>query len=193
MPRLVVLYFSSLCLCASVVSASFSAELTYWQDVRPLLRRHCTVCHSVRTLKEPDVSGGLALDSRAAILKGAKQPVVVPGKPDESELIRRLHVADPAKRMPLDADPLPPETIDVLRRWVAAGAPEGTLPARPAGAASSMSRWRRNTRRPSTSPRSRSRTIACWSWSCPSVRSPRSRPWPTAPTASSSPPAAMAA
>ncbi len=115
-------------LCAFVVNSS-AAEPTYWQDVRPLLRRHCTVCHSVRTLKEPDVSGGLALDSYAAVLKGAKRPVVAPGKPDDSELLRRVLVNDPAKRMPLDADPLPDEVIAVLRRWVAAGAPEGTRPA----------------------------------------------------------------
>src|SRR5438477_12369344 len=97
---LCVLTLCSLCLCGSFSSA---AEPTYWADVRPLLRRNCTVCHSVRTLKEPDVSGGLALDSYAAVLKGAKAAVVVPGKPDESELLRRLHIKDAAKRMPLDA------------------------------------------------------------------------------------------
>jgi WD40 repeat protein len=112
-----------LCLCGSFSPA---AEPTYWADVRPLLRRNCTVCHSVRTLKEPDVSAGLALDSYAAVLKGTKSRVIVPGKPDESELLRRLQLKDANKRMPLDADPLPDETVAMLRRWVAAGAPEGT-------------------------------------------------------------------
>src|SRR6202023_1502810 len=87
-----------------VVNSSSAAEPTYWADVRPLLRRNCTVCHSVRTLKEPDVSGGLALDTYGAVLKGAKAAVVIPGKPDESELLRRLHLQDAATRMPLDAD-----------------------------------------------------------------------------------------
>jgi WD40 repeat protein len=96
--------------------------------VRPILRRNCTVCHSVRTLKEPDVSGGLALDSYAAILKGGKGRIVLAGKPDESELLRRLHPSDPAKRMPLDADPLTDELVTTLRRWIAAGAPEGVRP-----------------------------------------------------------------
>src|SRR5436305_6157153 len=103
-----------------------AAEPTYWQDVRPLLRKHCTVCHSVRTIKEVDVSAGLALDSYAAITKDPKKPIVVRGKAAESELIKRLLVTDAAKRMPLDADPLPAETIDLLTRWVNAGAPEGT-------------------------------------------------------------------
>jgi WD40 repeat protein len=120
--------FLSFVLFVSFVVPSSAAEPTYWTDVRPLLRRNCTVCHSVRTLKEPDVSGGLALDSYAAVLKGTKHPVVVAGKPDESELLRRLHLKDAAKRMPLDADPLPEETVALLRRWVAAGAPEGSRP-----------------------------------------------------------------
>ena len=117
-----------LIVCGIVLFGTFrssAAEPTYWQDVRPLLRKHCTVCHSVRTIKEMDVSAGLALDSYAAITKDPKNPIVVRGKAAESELIKRLHVADASKRMPLDADPLPAETIDVLTRWVNAGALEG--------------------------------------------------------------------
>jgi len=109
-----------------VVNSSSAAEPTYWQDVRPLMRKHCTVCHSVRTIKEVDVSAGLALDSYAAITKDPKKPIVVPGKASVSELIKRLHLTNANKRMPLDADPLPAETIDVLTRWVNAGVPEGT-------------------------------------------------------------------
>jgi WD40 repeat protein len=114
-----------------VVNPLSAAEPTYWADVRPLLRKHCTVCHSVRTLREPDVSGGLALDSYDAVLKGGRSRVVTAGKPDESEILRRLHEKKAAKRMPLDADPLPAETIAVLRAWVAAGAPEGKRPPEP--------------------------------------------------------------
>jgi WD40 repeat protein len=73
-----------------------------------------------------DVSAGLALDSYAAVTADPKKPIVVRGKAAESELIKRLLVTDTAKRMPLDADSLPAETIDVLSRWVNSGAPEGT-------------------------------------------------------------------
>src|SRR5262249_42529890 len=112
--------------CFVVNSSVRGAEPAYWQDVRPLLRKHCTVCHSVRTIKEVDVSAGLALDSYAAITKDPKKPIVVRGKAGGTEMIKRLLVTDPAKPLPLDADPLPAETIDVLTRWVNAGAPEGT-------------------------------------------------------------------
>lgn len=108
---------------------AMAAEPTYWQDVRPLLRKHCTVCHSVRNLKEVEVSGGLALDSLEAVLKGGtKHPVVRTGKGAESELIQLVTSKDAQKRMPLNAPPLDAEAIDLLRRWIDGGAKEGTKP-----------------------------------------------------------------
>src|SRR5690349_13091534 len=77
-----------LCLFVFIVANSSAAEPTYWQDIRPVLRKNCTVCHSVRNLKELEVSGGLALDSYEAIRRGAKQPVIQPGKSAESLLIK---------------------------------------------------------------------------------------------------------
>lgn len=110
---------------ASVCSAG---DPTYWQDVRPILRKHCTVCHNERRVDELEVSGGLALDSPAAILKGGKQAVLVPQHPEQSLFITLLTSKDPKRAMPLDADPLPAEEIAVLRRWVELGAPEGDRP-----------------------------------------------------------------
>ncbi len=105
-----------------------AAEPTYWQDIRPLMRKHCTVCHSQKTLSEPDVSAGLALDTYEAILKGHKDPVVKKGKGDESLFISILRHPKPTRRMPLDAEPLPDETVAILKRWVDAGVPEGVKP-----------------------------------------------------------------
>ncbi len=102
---------------------------TYWQDVRPILRKHCTVCHSERKIQQVEVSAGLALDSLEAIRKGGKRPVVIPGRSSQSELIRLLHPSTPlARRMPLDADPLPAETVQLLARWIDASLPEGARP-----------------------------------------------------------------
>ena len=47
-------------ICVGGGSAS-AADPTYWNDVRPILRKNCTVCHSERKLSEPEVSAGLAL------------------------------------------------------------------------------------------------------------------------------------
>src|SRR5215470_17593067 len=86
---------------------SFSAEPTYWQDIRPVLRKHCTVCHNGRNAGDADLSGGLALDSYEAVRKGGKTTVVKPGDGGESLLVTILRHSKKDRRMPRDADPLP--------------------------------------------------------------------------------------
>ncbi len=127
--RLSAIGVLSLCALGALRGESSAADPTYWQDVRPILRKHCTVCHREAKLKEPEISAGLALDSPQAVLKGGKTPVIKPGKPGESLLVALITSNDPKKRMPLDGDPLPPEAVDLIRRWIAAGAPEGAKPA----------------------------------------------------------------
>src|SRR5437870_2731791 len=125
----VLVIFSALSAFSAVQFSVHAAEPTYWQDVRPVLRKHCTVCHSAKNLNEVDVSGGLALDSYQAVLKGSTRTVIKPGKSDESKLLKLVMSTDPDKRMPLGAMPLAAENIDLLRRWIDAGAKEGQAPA----------------------------------------------------------------
>src|SRR5581483_8007893 len=72
----VMIRFGLLCvsslgvLCVSVVRSPAS-DPTYWQDVRPVLRKHCTVCHRESKRSEPEVSAGLALDSPAGVRRGS--------------------------------------------------------------------------------------------------------------------------
>lgn len=113
----------------ALVPTAGAADPTYWQDVRPLLRKHCTVCHSEKNLKEPDVSGGLALDTLDGIKKGKKNPVAIAGKGAESLMITVLRHPKPSRRMPLDAEPLPDDTVALLSKWIDTGMPEGTKPA----------------------------------------------------------------
>src|SRR5262249_36185426 len=90
------------------------------RKVRPLLSQNCYQCHSA---KEKKRRGGLQLDSSAAVRKGGDSgPAFVPGKPDESLLIRAIryqdeHVQMPPKRKLPDAD------VAVLVEWVRRGAP----------------------------------------------------------------------
>src|SRR6059036_471935 len=82
---------SSLCvLCVFVVNSSSAANPTYWQDVRPALRKHCVVCHSARNVAEVDLSGGIALDSYDAVVKNPKKALVQAGKSAESALVKAL-------------------------------------------------------------------------------------------------------
>src|SRR5437667_1456706 len=106
-------------------AAPASADPTYWQDIRPLFRKHCTACHSAKNLKEVDVSGGLALDSYPAVMKGSKRSVITPGKSTDSVLVQYLVTTDVKKRMPLDAKPLSPEQIKLVQSWIDTGAKEG--------------------------------------------------------------------
>jgi len=104
------------------------ADPTYWQDIRPVLRKHCTVCHKESKLADKEISAGLALDSFEAIRKGGPVAVLKPGKPEDSLIVTLLSSKDLKRRMPLDTDPLPVETLELLKKWVETGALEGVKP-----------------------------------------------------------------
>src|SRR5438874_10181853 len=112
---------SLICLIATRAFASDAPDFT--RDVRPILSQHCFKCHG------PDDKarkGGLRLDIREAATKEAKSGgiALVPGKPDQSELVARIFSSDEDELMPPPAAKraLSPEQKDTLRRWVAAGA-----------------------------------------------------------------------
>jgi hypothetical protein len=101
---------------------------TFERDVRPILARSCVPCHNTRNLKRSELSGGLALDSYEAVLRGAPgQKVVQPGKASDSALVGRLSDPDEDRRMPLSDDPLPPEQQLLIARWIDAGAARGQV------------------------------------------------------------------
>jgi hypothetical protein len=102
---------------------------TYWQDVRATLRKHCTVCHNPRNLDEPDVSGGLTLDTYPAVLRWKRRLLVRPGMSAKSLLYRVVVTTKRDRRMPLGGKPLPAEAVTLLRRWIDEGAKEGKRPA----------------------------------------------------------------
>jgi WD40 repeat protein len=124
-------------------SFALAGEPTYWQDVRPVLRKHCFACHTTRNLKEVEVSAGLAMDNYEAFVKAARKRVVQPGKSAQSELIRRVTSKDDEVRMPPAAAPLPAATVALLRRWIDSGAAEGKKPDEIASALTTKSRPRR--------------------------------------------------
>ncbi len=111
----------------SRVDADDASSPTYERDIKPLFGRRCTVCHKASKRHDPEISGGLALDSYEAILAGtAREKVVVPGQSGRSELARRLADRDSDRRMPLDDEPLPNNQQALVRRWIDSGAPRGT-------------------------------------------------------------------
>ncbi len=62
--------------------------------------------------------GGLRLDSYRGVM--AKEGVVVPGKPEQSELVE--HLLSVGMQMPPSVPPLPDEQIQLIVSWIAQGA-----------------------------------------------------------------------
>jgi hypothetical protein len=90
------------------------------REIRPILAEHCLGCHG---RDKPE--GGLRLSDRQAALLGgeSRSPAIVPGKPDASELIRRIISTDPNERMPPEEkEPLSAADVASLRNWIADGA-----------------------------------------------------------------------
>ena len=90
------------------------------QDILPIFYHHCFGCHSE---KQEKPKSGLRLDSAKGILVG---DVIVAGKPDESELMKRVSLPHTDKDVmpPIKggAQPLNDAERSMLRRWIADGA-----------------------------------------------------------------------
>jgi len=97
------------------------AALKHFEEkVAPLLAARCYKCHSAES---PKPKGGLRVDSREALLKGGELgPSIVPGNVEKSTLMRAVGWADPDLQMP-PKEKIPAAEIEILRKWIAAGAP----------------------------------------------------------------------
>jgi hypothetical protein len=85
--------------------------------IRPLLIAGCYDCHA------DAAQGGLRVDSREALLKGGKRgPAIVPGKPEESLLLRAVDHSHETLRMPKGGAKLKDIEIADLTRWIKDGA-----------------------------------------------------------------------
>ncbi|MBI1849304.1 MAG: hypothetical protein HYR85_03065 [Planctomycetes bacterium] len=108
-------------------AVSATATSTYARLIAPIFSARCMTCHS-----ESKKKGGLTLENEAGIIGGGVDgAVIVEGKPEQSEMIKRLRLPES------DRDHMPPkgkgqptaEEIGRIEAWIAAGAPfEGNVP-----------------------------------------------------------------
>ncbi|WP_162179908.1 PSD1 and planctomycete cytochrome C domain-containing protein [Bryobacter aggregatus] len=108
-------------LCTVRMASGQSAdELKFFETkVRPLLATQCQGCHSS---KSKMAFGGLRIDQKASFFQGGQSgALVVPGKPDESLLLKVVGYSSELKMPPTGK--LKAEQIDVLREWIQMGAP----------------------------------------------------------------------
>ena len=127
------------------------APVDFSREIEPILIKRCSECHGPDKQKS-----NLRLDSRAAATQAGKSGHValVPGRPEESELIKRVTTADPEDVMPSKGVRLTDREVASLRQWIQEGAqwPEVDSrrhwsfikPSRPALSSIFPGRWGRN-------------------------------------------------
>jgi len=111
---------------SAVIACSFTGvagaqdRVSFHEEIRPILEQRCQVCHGAEAGQ-----GGLSLAGYEGLLKGGKGgPVLVPGKPEESRLLRQVEGSPP--KMPMAGKPLRPDQVALIRRWIAQGATDDT-------------------------------------------------------------------
>ena len=94
------------------------------RDIQPILETNCLRCH-----KQGKAKGGLRMETHALIMgEGNYTGVIVPGSPEQSDLIRRTHLRPIDEGfMPDEGQALKKNELDLLTAWVKSGAhwPEG--------------------------------------------------------------------
>jgi hypothetical protein len=114
---------AALSLLAFLASPALAANpptpsIEYNRDVRPILSEHCFACHGPDSASR---KADLRLDKREAAVEAE---IIIPGNPDDSELVRRIDSTDRDEVMPPPKakKELKPEQKEILRRWIASGA-----------------------------------------------------------------------
>jgi hypothetical protein len=94
----------------------------YSTQIKPIINKKCIACHG--GVKKQGGFSFLFEDEAKAKLKSGKY-AIVPGKPNQSEMIRRLQLEDPEERMPYHHEALPKEEIRIFTDWIRQGAKWG--------------------------------------------------------------------
>jgi mono/diheme cytochrome c family protein len=99
-------------------------NVTYADDVRPILQKHCIECHVAG--QQGARASGLLLDSYASLMKGTSfGPVINPGSSMASSLYILISGKDKLTiTMPHGQKPLSDEEIETIRVWIENGAVE---------------------------------------------------------------------
>jgi Predicted membrane protein len=103
--------------------ASVEQAVLFEDVIQPILQKKCVQCH-----REGKQKGELSLESLVALKKGGKNgPAVVAGKPEASELFRRITLDEDHKDfMPTDGKPpLTKNEVKLISWWIKEGKSEG--------------------------------------------------------------------
>jgi dipeptidyl aminopeptidase/acylaminoacyl peptidase len=100
-------------------------SISYFREVRPIFQTHCQGCH-----QPAKPMGDLVMTHFEGLLKGGEsgEPAIVPGKPAASKLVAQITPDGGKAEMPKDKPPLSETDIQLISRWIAAGAKDDTPP-----------------------------------------------------------------
>src|SRR2546422_11308393 len=111
--------FALLLFCNSVPSARpASGHIDFDREIRPIFSDNCYQCHGP---DEKARKAKLRLDTREGAFRIRNdKTVIIAGKSNESELVRRITSKDPEEMMPPpDSNhKLTPVQIELLRKWI---------------------------------------------------------------------------
>ena len=119
--QLLGLLLVAICDCALADHNNAPSEIDFVRHIQPVLRKHCYQCHGPDS-QEAD----LRLDIAAHALAGSENgPVIVPGAPEKSVLLKLISGAgDDGRFMPPrdEGAPLTSSQVALIREWIEAGA-----------------------------------------------------------------------
>lgn len=104
-------------LAAAAVDSGAARPLTFEHDIRPILKQHCVHCHG----EGDKMKGGIDVRLRRFLVSAhgeTGEPPVIPGMPDKSLLLDLVKSGE----MPEKGKRLTPDEVQIIERWIAAGA-----------------------------------------------------------------------
>lgn len=93
-----------------------AAPVNFVEHVLPIFRQHCLQCHNAN-----DAEAGLAIDSFGAVMEGGGSGDVVSAGDSAASRLYLVMTHDEEPAMPPNQDPIPPEQLEIIKRWIDGG------------------------------------------------------------------------
>ena len=106
-------------ICVVTATSAHANPVSFKSDIAPLLINNCLACHGPKKAE-----GAYRIDTYEKVIAAgdSTSPGFHAKDVEGSEAFRRIVSTDPKERMPLDGDPMTPEQIALLKKWIEEGA-----------------------------------------------------------------------
>jgi WD40 repeat protein len=103
--------------------AAAAEKISYFKQIRPIFQANCQGCHQPAKSR-----GDYVMTSFKAMLEGGASgdKAIVPGKPNDSKLLKDITPTNGKARMPEGKKPLHESEIELVKKWIAEGAVDDT-------------------------------------------------------------------